>query len=587
MLTALHLGNFKAFADTQNIPIKPITLIFGPNSAGKSSIIHSLALAHEASSKGELDIFRTQVGGSSIDLGGFRQYVHRRQANRRVEWGATFDTSNLSGRIGELLKPVGNISVHLTIGMPLDDQDRPIAGAYPGVISYELESNGEPVLRMSNRPDGSMAIDRLNHDHPVIKQVVTALLQSYTTTQEVKESDYSALIDSIAEIVSVLRSTGGKFLPEGIDCLAQFPLLTIDNIVSWNSSTKVGDWTSLISRLGEKGKLTSKTNWLPDNKKSWPFIPVSRGNRSDDLAKALRLFLPRTLNDLVTGLTETIQMELRRLQYLGPLRSYPPRHLAFSEHDDINWFAGGGYAWDVVRKNAAVREKVNRWLNNPDRLKTPYELSIQNLLTIDDLGAEYEELVSNIEERFTGDEPYDGDLFGELYGVLEKLKKNDADHAHIQELVLIDKRTETRVSHRDVGIGVSQVLPVLVGAYASQNQIIAIEQPEIHLHPALQAELGDVFIESALGEQKNTFILETHSEHLILRLLRRIRETADNELEDGLTPIHADQVAILYVQPGLQNSLGSEIIEIPISADGEFMKPWPDGFFAERARELY
>ncbi|MEA2083983.1 MAG: AAA family ATPase, partial [Thermodesulfobacteriota bacterium] len=48
MITSLHLGNFKAFAEAQNIPVKPITLIFGANSAGKSSIIHSLALAHEA-----------------------------------------------------------------------------------------------------------------------------------------------------------------------------------------------------------------------------------------------------------------------------------------------------------------------------------------------------------------------------------------------------------------------------------------------------------------------------------------------------------------------------------------------------------
>jgi len=69
-LTALNLARFKAFADSQRIPIRPITLIFGANSAGKSSIIHALALAHHALETGDLDVQRTQVGGESIDLTG-------------------------------------------------------------------------------------------------------------------------------------------------------------------------------------------------------------------------------------------------------------------------------------------------------------------------------------------------------------------------------------------------------------------------------------------------------------------------------------------------------------------------------------
>lgn len=77
-ITALHLGNFKAFADTQRIPIRPLTLIFGPNSSGKSSIIHSLLLARHAIETGELDVYRTNVGGEAVDLGGFGQYVYRR-----------------------------------------------------------------------------------------------------------------------------------------------------------------------------------------------------------------------------------------------------------------------------------------------------------------------------------------------------------------------------------------------------------------------------------------------------------------------------------------------------------------------------
>jgi predicted ATPase len=143
---------------------------------------------------------------------------------------------------------------------------------------------------------------------------------------------------------------------------------------------------------------------------------------------------------------------------------------------------------------------------------------------------------------------------------------------------------DTQVSHRDVGIGISQVLPVLVSAYASKEEIIAIEQPEIHLHPALQAELGDLFIYSALGGNGNTLLLETHSEHIILRILRRIRETAEGELPEGLTPVTPNQVSVLYVEPGKE---GSEVIHIPVNEDGEFERPWPRGFFAERARELF
>src|SRR5262249_24262657 len=96
----------------------------------------------------------------------------------------------------------------------------------------------------------------------------------------------------------------------------------------------------------------------------------------------------------------------------------------------------------------------------------------------------------------------------------------------IDDLVLIDRKSNTVVSHRDVGIGISQVLPVLVTAYAAKQEMIAIEQPEIHLHPALQSDLGDVLIESALGERGNRLLIETHSEHIILRIMRRMRETA-------------------------------------------------------------
>jgi len=556
MIKSIHLGNFKAFAETQVIPVKPITLIFGANSAGKSSIIHSLALLHEALNTGELDIFHTRLGGSSIDLGGFRQYIHRRQANRRMDLRLTLNTAKFQGRLKELLDPAMEITTAVTVGMPLDDQDQPLPGAGPRVISYELESDGKTLLRMSRRPAGHFALDLLPYNHPVLKKIITALLEGFTTTGKIFEKDIAGLESPMTDIIADLRASMGAFFPKG---LADF--------------SRDDDGEARQSSL----------------------FPVSKGYRREDLARALRFFLPRTLDELLREINALVESEIKRMQYLGPLRSYPPRHIAFAEHEDLNWFAGGGYAWDVVRRDAGVRKQVNTWLGDKEKLSTPYELLIRDLVGLDQietplldglerlneegLDIEYEE-----ESRYTsaGTWPIIKDTEAEAEKLRDLILASDIER--LNELILVDRRTDTQVSHRDVGIGVSQVLPVLVSAYASRNEIIAIEQPEIHLHPALQAELGDLFINSALGGNQNTYLLETHSEHLILRILRRIRETAEGELPDGLAPITPDHVSVLYVEPGKE---GSEVVHIPTNKEGEFERPWPRGFFAERARELF
>ena len=552
MINSLHLGNFKAFSETQEIPVKPITLIFGANSAGKSSIIHSLALVHEALRTGELDLFRTDLGGSSIDLGGFRQYIHRRQANRRMDWRLTLNTTKLQGRLRELLAPVSEITAGVTIGMPLDDMDQPLPGTEPHVFSYELESEGKTLLRMSRRPAGHLALDLLPYKHPVLQRIITALLEGFTTTGKITEKDLTRLEAPIAEIIANLRAPMGAFFPKGLKDHSR----------------------------EEEGEVRQPS-----------FFPISKGYRQEDLAKALRFFLPRTLDELIRELNKELLSEINRLQYLGPLRSYPARHFAFAEHEDINWYAGGGYAWDVVRRNQEIRGRVNSWLGDEEKLSTPYELSTKNLLTIDDLDADYEKIIEQIEKAFVEndwtafgvEEGVQGDLFGEVYNALSKMKESESNLSGIQELVLLDRRTDTQVSHRDVGIGVSQVLPVLVSAYASSEKIIAIEQPEIHLHPSLQAELGDVFIESALGESKNKFIIETHSEHLILRLLKRIRQTTRHQ-NDGMPKIYPDDIALLFING---TPKGSTVQELRVDKRGRLIDQCPGGFFEEDFEELF
>ena len=351
MLEAFRVANFKAFGASQRIPLRPITLVFGANSAGKSSILHALALAHHATETGKLDTQRTQIGGDSIDLGGFRQYVHRRQRERQVELAFELDPGRLSGRVAELLRSARGAVVELAIGGGFASEQQTLFGDAARELDREggvrverfsVEVDGLPLLSMSARRGGLLRLDRLDHSHPVFHEVFRGILTLATTTPEVRDEDFAGLVEVLDALVPGITAR-----PRGL-----FPRLE-DELE------------------GSAGQTESA------------LLAISRGRRQEDLAQAARLFLPRVLRDLVGSLSSSLESEIRRLRYLGPLRSYPPRHLAFSQHHDPNWLAGGGYAWDVVRTQEDVRRRVNAWLGDPNRLKTPYELVVRETLAFE------------------------------------------------------------------------------------------------------------------------------------------------------------------------------------------------------------
>ena len=76
LITAVEIENFKGIGRPMRIDLRPITLLFGNNSAGKSTVLHALCYAHEILNHRDVDAPTTELGGDRIDLGGFRNFVH-------------------------------------------------------------------------------------------------------------------------------------------------------------------------------------------------------------------------------------------------------------------------------------------------------------------------------------------------------------------------------------------------------------------------------------------------------------------------------------------------------------------------------
>ena len=124
----------------------------------------------------------------------------------------------------------------------------------------------------------------------------------------------------------------------------------------------------------------------------------------------------------------------------------------------------------------------------------------------------------------------------------------------------------------DVGFGVSQILPAIVLCYyAPEGSIIILEQPEIHLHPAVQAGLADVFID-AIKTRNIQIVFESHSEHLLKRLQRRIAEAKIDPKETALYFCESDNGS-------------SKLTELNLDLFGT-IRNWPKDFFGDQFGEM-
>jgi len=238
-----------------------------------------------------------------------------------------------------------------------------------------------------------------------------------------------------------------------------------------------------------------------------------------------------------------LQLEFERLftgaKYLGPLRDYPKRQYSWSGAEPIDMGLRGER---VVEAILAAREsgvKLSRGRGKRrESLESRVAMWLRELALIDSF------IVEPVAK--------DG---GNIYRVKVKQTSGSPE-------VLIT----------DVGFGVSQILPAIVLCYyAPEGSTIILEQPEIHLHPSVQAGLADVFID-AVKTRNIQVIFESHSEHLLRRLQLRIAE-------EKISP---DMAALYFCNVA---DKGSQLESLDLDLFGNITN-WPKNFFGDQFGEM-
>ena len=599
MLTEFSIGNYQAFSTPQRVPLKPITLIFGPNSAGKSSLLRSLLVARHAILNGKLS---KSEGAGERHPGSFD--VIARNGNKGpvsfdflVEPAAQTNDSTIGLRVEWKENESGVLE---TVSLCLKKQDAQMV-RYASKRPYkhlQIESLGAELLkfpamtRLPNDLEGPLdELVRRSFDKRLCLQKHKAIPGAdeddfrFETSGSDDDLDLVGDIDAISDkeqpknVVVVWREALKKALNSSRSLIEQ-PLARVESRLRECLTTL--DYHGPIRPICDEISLMH--SGTPGYSGWWDLAgdPKLLGKVNDWLSGEVfktkfrlvfdRLFPDSSLQQLLKSLSHERGIEQlveaafeAKLDSDNDLYESIIEPLACDMANDLE----DEYEDEEDRKSVARQNAHDAVYNDLSRRGMEH----------------YNELLSDeIESFLLGGI---NQTLSNLRGKLESVRKGNGtktsgefDSAKVR---FCDLRSNNSVVPSNMGIGFSQMMPLVASAFGSKNQLIVIEQPELHVHPALQMELADLFIES-VAERNNRFLIETHSEHLILRVLRRIRETNAGTLEPDKYPIRQDQVAVLYVEPSPD---GSRVIELPITADGDFSVPWPSGFFAERASELF
>lgn len=485
MILGIGLENFQGFKGYQHVKFAPITVIFGPNASGKSSISRALRVLRQSGPTDDRSSVGAKVtlSGNDVDLNSLE--------NARFGQSGKLATKILALEVaGELPSTEGRPWIFDSFTTRIDiiegTEENPELTRFEVVTTYNFRTltfEGKPVSLILHLDEWAMD-GMVNCDPPGAWSEIEDYLNTVCRETPIEMNDESSIDQDDVDF----------------DDLDQ---------VSWHELFS-DHW-----QLEVWDNLLQVSSFAPRKAQSW-----------------VELHKYRVIRDAFYGARTSYRGNFRGLRYIKPFRQVPVRVQVSNEGISS-------------RENGLV---ANQWL---------------------------------------------GKLTDGRYKVVTARSTfaSDISNFEVTENYVKDQFTGAAIGFDEVGTGISQVFPILqdlfekpdpllFGKSGSEVKLLIVEQPELHLHPRMQGDLADAVIDAVKNNPWPTqVILETHSENLLLRLQKRIREGS----------ITKDDVSIIYVEPSdAENPVDRFNIMSNIEMDeaGDVIDPFPISFASLRVEDI-
>ncbi len=557
-LTGIELVNFKSVPKC-NVRIGPLTVVTGANSSGKSSLLQAV-LALSQVSRRRIDGGRFPLNDDLVQLGTFAALRHQGEDQE------------------------GPVAIISTFTCLLPEPGRFPSG-YGQVVEFDRRKGTRPLS-----VDVGWTIEM---DSSVTDQVGSAQISAVGLDVRGDNIDISVRVDRTSELPD-----DEDMLPVSLDAASVYCGIfsagsTGTNVLAATlrsgrlrrifgepldpsrAPELVREWLSRVERQGNSGSSSADADiWDIGVETAMSYIEVAAYLARFDLAappelaewyatlddtsrESLAHEIVRALQHdvefrravgweslVVSGLVPAAQQECASflassVRYVGPLRQSP--HLPFSTAPDPDAGDVGVSGEYVAAVLQAKRSTSGQYPLPPGDARPD---SAEGRLELTDAL-----------NRWLG-----------YLGLADAMSVSEDTPLVLGISVTPPALTEP-VPLGSVGVGVSQVLPILVQCLvAGPGALIILEQPELHLHPAAQQRLADFLIACTNWGQR--FLVESHSEHLVLRLRRRIAEDESDALRH--------QVVILFAERDEQGDTAYRHVEVTETGG---VTEWPEGFF--------